>query len=383
MYEKLSPQHKYYYPLPKKQMQQFFKKIFGPPILGQSITINFSPPTNKDRALIKFCWANRYKLCPKGPIKKRLQESPIKHIYLDTKTAVCNTEQDFWRLFLRHISYAKDVNKNKEVCRGGMGERLRDLIPQNRTIISFRGIDHLTFTTKTFWQKIYSLRYCSLINFQFIFYRSRLELNKIVYHPIYRFLNQNKYQANVLDQKTKKYVIKRWGILLNYEFSKTEIEEIIKYSKNSFALIKEACCTIVQHHGKKSVPKILDKKKANKQSQLLQTINDDITVNFKTKEIFKGDKNITCEFSSMEQKLLLYLLQNINKTLSREQLALICWGKQYHNSYSDNAINQYIYRLRQKLVNLNLNTVKIKTVYAKGYLLHVTNCKNPSQLRDH
>jgi hypothetical protein len=53
--------------------------------------------------------------------------------------------------------------------------------------------------------------------------------------------------------------------------------------------------------------------------------------------------------------------------LSRDHLAKIIWGEDFHNVYSDWAINKTVSRLRLKLVGQNFRADCLKTVRGKGY----------------
>lgn len=67
-------------------------------------------------------------------------------------------------------------------------------------------------------------------------------------------------------------------------------------------------------------------------------------------------------FSANEQKLLRVFLQNKEKLYSKDEIAKILWGKNWHEKYSDWAIDQQVSRLRRKLKKLGLkeNPVSVK-----------------------
>lgn len=66
--------------------------------------------------------------------------------------------------------------------------------------------------------------------------------------------------------------------------------------------------------------------------------------------------------TTLEFDLLLYLVNNKNKPLTREMILNEVWGSDYYGS--DRVVDDSIRRLRKKLNNLNINTV-----YGFGYRL--------------
>ncbi len=66
--------------------------------------------------------------------------------------------------------------------------------------------------------------------------------------------------------------------------------------------------------------------------------------------------------STLEFDLLLYLLSNKNKPLTRDMILNEVWGDNYFGS--DRVVDDSIRRLRKKMPNLNINTV-----YGFGYRL--------------
>lgn len=76
--------------------------------------------------------------------------------------------------------------------------------------------------------------------------------------------------------------------------------------------------------------------------------------------VFHNDKEI--KLTTLEFDLLLILLDNINKSFSREEILDLVWGNDYFGS--DRAVDDLVRRLRSKMPNLN-----ISTIYGYGYRL--------------
>lgn len=73
-------------------------------------------------------------------------------------------------------------------------------------------------------------------------------------------------------------------------------------------------------------------------------------------------KNKTIKLTTLEFDLLVLLVENINKSFSREDILDAVWGNDYFGS--DRAVDDLVRRLRKKMPLLNVNTI-----YGYGYRL--------------
>ena len=73
-------------------------------------------------------------------------------------------------------------------------------------------------------------------------------------------------------------------------------------------------------------------------------------------------KDKTIKLTTLEFDLLVLLVQNINKSFSREDILDSIWGTDYFGS--DRAVDDLVRRLRKKMPLLNVNTI-----YGYGYRL--------------
>ena len=88
---------------------------------------------------------------------------------------------------------------------------------------------------------------------------------------------------------------------------------------------------------------------------------------FKNLEVDLDEKQVLVdgnikEFTALEYKILLLLLNNLNKTVTREQILDKIWDVA-GNFVNDNTLTVYIKRIREKLGNEDI----IKTVKGIGY----------------
>ena len=86
----------------------------------------------------------------------------------------------------------------------------------------------------------------------------------------------------------------------------------------------------------------------------------DYEINTEERTIDCNDEKIN--LTTLEFELLIYLLNNKNKSLTREMILNEVWGIEYFGS--DRVVDDSIRRLRKKMPGLNINTV-----YGFGYRL--------------
>lgn len=84
------------------------------------------------------------------------------------------------------------------------------------------------------------------------------------------------------------------------------------------------------------------------------------TIDFDKRIVYENDININ--LTSKEYDLLLFLLENKAKAFSRDQILDHVWGSDYFGS--DRVVDDLMRRLRQKMPNLN-----VETIYGYGYRL--------------
>lgn len=85
-------------------------------------------------------------------------------------------------------------------------------------------------------------------------------------------------------------------------------------------------------------------------------------VNIESEELYKDDELIT--LNTLEYKVLVYLIQNKNRVLSRDTLLDNIWG--YNNESSSRTVDVHVARLRHKLEESD-NPKHIQTVRGRGY----------------
>ena len=86
----------------------------------------------------------------------------------------------------------------------------------------------------------------------------------------------------------------------------------------------------------------------------------DYTIDLDKRIVSINDKTI--KLTTLEFDLLVLLVQNINKSFSRDDILSAIWGTDYFGS--DRAVDDLVRRLRKKMPLLNVNTI-----YGYGYRL--------------
>lgn len=105
--------------------------------------------------------------------------------------------------------------------------------------------------------------------------------------------------------------------------------------------------------------------KSNKDNQNRIIRFGDIEVNEETSEVYKSEKNL--EFTAKEFKLLMYLINNPNRIISKEMICREVWGEDFFGY--DNTITVHIRRLRKKIEDNPSKPKYITTVIGLGYKL--------------
>jgi DNA-binding response OmpR family regulator len=107
---------------------------------------------------------------------------------------------------------------------------------------------------------------------------------------------------------------------------------------------------------------ITNTKESNKEKSLL--IVKDLVVNTDTREVTRNGKLIT--LTPKEYDLLVYLLINKNKVMTRENILINVWGYEYEGE--TNIIDVHIAHLRKKIEE-GFASPLIHTVWGVGYVI--------------
>jgi len=83
-------------------------------------------------------------------------------------------------------------------------------------------------------------------------------------------------------------------------------------------------------------------------------------------DIIYDSKSIFVGLSERESQILTELLNNVERTISRDAIAKCLWGDGWHDKYSDWGIDKAISRLREKLSKQGMGSI-IKTIRGKGF----------------
>ncbi|MCM3773194.1 MULTISPECIES: response regulator transcription factor [Priestia] len=94
----------------------------------------------------------------------------------------------------------------------------------------------------------------------------------------------------------------------------------------------------------------------------------DLTINLETREVLRNNESIT--LTPKEYDLVVYLLTNKNKIVTREGILTNVWGYEYEGE--TNVIDVYIRHLRKK-IDEGFSTSLIHTVRGVGYMMKEEN----------
>jgi len=101
---------------------------------------------------------------------------------------------------------------------------------------------------------------------------------------------------------------------------------------------------------------------------------EDLSVNLETRDVIR--KNKTIILTPKEYDLLVYLLQNQNIVLSRENILLTVWGYDYEGE--TNVVDVCIGHLRKKIEEGNTSPL-IQTIRGVGYVIRKDQHENHHQ----
>jgi DNA-binding response OmpR family regulator len=93
---------------------------------------------------------------------------------------------------------------------------------------------------------------------------------------------------------------------------------------------------------------------------------EDIVIDPKQYKVYKNGKDV--DITSLEFRLLLFLIGNKGQVLSREQILSSMWDN-FDKYVNDNTLTVYIKRIREKIESDPLNPKIIKTVRGIGYIV--------------
>lgn len=110
--------------------------------------------------------------------------------------------------------------------------------------------------------------------------------------------------------------------------------------------------------------KVLDQVAIPKVNQPSRSITfGNVTVNQETGEVYKGGKPM--EFTAKELKLLMYMINNPNRIMSKEMICRKVWGEDFFGY--DNTITVHMRKLRMKIEEQPSQPKYITTVIGLGY----------------
>lgn len=185
-------------------------------------------------------------------------------------------------------------------------------------------------------------------------------------HPSSTFLTDINYQKN-FDKEETDYCLQRQSFLKGKKISK-------KILDNSLQLTGGFACTfhhfintgeiLTSEYVKNSLLSI--KSEVSKNPNLVTTDGFNFLSNLDMSNIEFESINLKRNPTAQEINLIRFLQKNIEKPVSRDQLAEILWGKSWNTKYSDWAIDKSISRLRKNILSENYKIITVKNL---GYQL--------------
>lgn len=114
-----------------------------------------------------------------------------------------------------------------------------------------------------------------------------------------------------------------------------------------------------------SVLKARLKKIIKKSEETVRIMSNGFVIDKNACKVWKNEIEIVC--SAIEYKLILYLVENKNKVLSKEQILYYIWDN--NGKFVDgNVVSVNICRLREKIEENPSQPIFIHTIYGMGYM---------------
>jgi two-component system response regulator RegX3 len=97
-----------------------------------------------------------------------------------------------------------------------------------------------------------------------------------------------------------------------------------------------------------------------------EIMESNITINLDSRKLYVKGKEILLK--NKEYKLLVYLFNNRNRVVGKEELFANVWGDEF---FSDGTLNVHIRKIREKIEENPNDPMYIKTIWGIGYMLEL------------
>lgn len=92
-----------------------------------------------------------------------------------------------------------------------------------------------------------------------------------------------------------------------------------------------------------------------------------LVYDLKTNKLYYGSQSCESRFTFQEYKLLCYFITHETELISRDQVGVVLWGRNYVEKYSDWSIDKIISNLRKKLDALGFPSQNLATLKKRGF----------------
>lgn len=342
----------YYCPLRRPTMERLFREIFTPFVQGESSTLVFRKGFGGGKALTKFMVDNVDDLAK----SKGLQVSSRSHIfvYVDPDELDAQDKDSFWKLVFEEYCKASQ-SKEKILTFASLRDDIRRVTAKRRGVVFvLRGINYLSFADESLWAKLNALLVPThWVHFLFVVYEgSDISIKERRFHRIRHLLSQNMVRLEPLDADDVEYVIVRWGSFVGCDFSEDERAAIARVGMGYPSILK-ACCMAVVHDGVQNEEELRD--------------HPEVRMLLDRAQGKRGGSSKM--FSDKENVVYLMLEGRRGSVVTKDEIAVVLWGRGYGEKYSESAIVQVIRRIRGKLAASSDRCCTICSVYGRGYVL--------------
>ena len=332
-----------------------------------------------------------------------------------------NNEHDrLHQIFKDHLEFNDEV-----VLFQGLKEAVDFLAIEKELTVTFCFDQFETYipsVTKEFFENLRVFRNRAKYRFSTIFSLTRpldVLIEESVFSPFSEFLNENQVYLKLADSPGLPFRLSYLEKIIGKKIDKKIVEEIILVTAGHGRLTKLSEEIIIADKIKNKISKeeliklLLSKKTVNQalieiwdsltpyeqgalvnkeENEYLKNVGllssgkitielldhfvkekdkdtkkDKFSFNNETKEIKKGEQVISDKLTSLEFKLLAFLINNKDRVTEREEIIKAVWSNiQSTAGVTDQAIDQLVSRLRKKIEEDSNNPIYIQTIKGRG-----------------
>lgn len=354
-------------PLPEPTLRRMVRLIFKPISRGQSLVLLFDQIKAGRRALPKFIISSL------DLFADELDNKPDHYRFCFIDPVEITEESDLGYLQLFHQTLSPDLRsppKTYYETYSRLKNTLARKVKKNDIVFFLHQFDELPYMSRRLANNLKALWQIDKERIHFVFlpfapFNPDFLTDR--YGELTEVLTQNTVSLPPLSPQDEDYVLDRYSHAFRCRLSLAEKKAAKKIAARNPNLLKTAC-HLLSLSGRRGDP--YSYLSRHPQIRSLKTEESGITgrldLDPPTGNFTLDGRPVEIGLTGKEYDLLAAFLKNTSQLISREKIADILWGKDSFEKYSDWAIDQLIYSLRNKLAAIHKDHL-LKTIRGQGY----------------